>query len=255
MTDFQVAVPIHDRREMTERAVLAYLDRSGIAAERVTLFVAPGMAHHYAGLPGRWQARVVHSELGLTNSRRWAEWNHYPEGTPLVWLNDDVFSLHRRVDAKRTDEVPLGEVAERGFGLCEKAGAFHWGVYAVLNPFYMKDAVRFDLRHLVGCSYGVITRREKRLYPQFGDSKEDYERCLRFYERDGRLVRMDGYAPDTIYYNPGSALYPTAERIEAAVRNIEDRWPAWVRRNPRRKGKYPEITIQDPAAKSLRILA
>jgi hypothetical protein len=250
MKSFEVGIPTYDRPELIQRATLAYLDRSGIPEERITIFIAPEQVHLYRDLPERWQRRIVQSVLGLAKSKQWAEWKHYKEGTNLVWLNDDIFSIRQRITSKNTIESPLGEIATEGFDGMSKVKAWLWGIYAVLNPFYMKPITRYGLCYIVGCAYGTRTRRKKALYPIHGDAKEDYERCLRFYQNDGRLFRMDSYAPKTIYYN-SPVIFPNVETIERNIQALEKLWPRLVKRNRSKKSKFPEILISDPSQRGI----
>lgn len=242
--ELRIAIPTFNRPALIQKATLAYLDRSGVRPEQVDIWISgESQVPLYADLPMEWKLRMRVGARGLMANRRAAEIGHYQEGTRLVWLNDDIFSVRRLTDGKLI-ETPIMGVIEDGFAQAEKHGAHLWGVYAVDNAFYMKERVHTDLRYVVGCFYGVILRHDPFLQPEYGDAKEDYERALRFFQHDGRIVRMDYYSPKTIYYN-SPEIFPNTHHVELNIAALEARWPMWVKRNTRKKSPYPEINISN----------
>jgi hypothetical protein len=234
----QYAIPTYDRPALLQKTTLAYLDRCGIEPELVTIWISGEEQQPlYADLPERWLARCRVGAKGLVANRIAAEAT-YPEGTHLVWINDDVKNVQRLNPASLV-EANLVKLAEGAFKICAFADAYLWGVYPVANGL-----LRLDLRHIVGACYGVRLRHDDELQPTRGDPKEDYERTLRFFRRDGSVVRLDDHAVETTYYNDN----PPVEPAEANVAALERDWPGWIRRNPRRKSPYPEILLRDARA-------
>lgn len=244
---FVVAVPTFRRTGILAKKTLAYLDRSGIAPEAIHVLVADDaeLAAYTAVLdPGY---RVAVTAPGLRESRRVAQETLFEEGQRILWLDDDVDALVRRVNGKTVEEVTnLEETVEEAFHVCSSAGAHLWGVYPTANAFYMTPRVRSDLRHIVGAFYGVVNRRDPALLGlEFGDAKEDYERSLRHFERDLAVIRFEYLAVKTSYYrgDSGGITDRTPDTVEENVQGLLARWPGWVKRNPRRKSGYPEILI------------
>lgn len=242
----RVLIPTRNRPELIQKASLAYLDRCGFPPEMVDIWISgEDQIPQYEIVPQKWKDRFRIGVKGLQENRAFAE-KSYPQGTEIFWMNDDIFEISGLTeDGKKLREVKLQDVLAEGFAECKKAGAHLWGIYAVRNPFYMADKVHHDLRYIVGCAYGTILLHEDRLTPKFGDAKEDYERAMRFYQRDDVIVRIDRYAPKTIYYN-SPEIFPNVEKIEKNIQELERCWPGWVTRNTRKKSKYPEINIKDP---------
>ncbi len=243
----RIAIPTYNRPELIQKATLAYLERSAFPLEQVDVWISgESQLHLYDGLPDKWKARFRIGVKGLAENRKVAELQ-YPEGTKLFWMNDDIFLINELVgtDTKRLAEVNITKVLSDGFGVCETLKAYLWGIYAVNNAFYMDERVHTDLRYVVGCAYGMVLRHDEALLPCFGDAKEDYERALRFYQKDGVIVRLDRYSPKTIYYN-SPEIFPNNEKIEANIKELEKKWPTWVLRNTKKKSPYPEINIRDP---------
>lgn len=244
---YRILIPTFNRPHLIQEATLAYLDRSHVEPEQVDIWVSgESQWPLYEELPERWRARLRVGARGLMANRLAAEFSdEYAEGDQLLWLNDDVYSVRTPDRNSILTEVPIQEVANRGFSLAKQSDCYLWGVYAVNNAFFMSPKDHLDLRYVVGCFYGIRLRKLKFLQPMFGDAKEDYERAMRFYQFDDRILRMDRYAPNTIYYN-SPEIFPNNDVIENNIKSLERSWPTWVKRNTKRKSKYPEIIIHDP---------
>lgn len=244
-----VAVPTYRRVTILAEKTLAYLERAGVPASMIHIFVADDQEHdvYRAGLDARYADRIFVTAPGLRASRQFAQETYFAEGQQILWLDDDVASIVRRLNAKQVEEATdLLEIAAEGFRVCRDVGAHLWGFYPIANAFYMSPRVRTDLRHIVGAAYGVVNRRDPALlHLEFGDAKEDYERSLRHFERDAALVRFEYLAVKTSYYrgDEGGISDRTAANVEANVLALLGRWPGWVKRNPRRKSGFPEILI------------
>jgi hypothetical protein len=248
---WSVVVPTYDHAALIGRQTLRLVEETELAPERVWLFVADeAERERYATACPAWAERLFVAERGLQNARRLAH-GYFAEGERVLWLDDDLRGLRRLVSRERMEPVSLAEVAEEGFGLCEQAGSHLWGIYPSANAFYMKPRVRADLSYCIGCFYGTLVRHEEELHPRFGDPKEDYERTLRYWERDGVVVRLDYVCPLTAYYRPGpngDRLGRTLARVERNIAAIEGRWPELVRRGRTKRYGFPEMRLVQPQA-------
>jgi hypothetical protein len=248
----QVVIPTYQRAALLQRDTLAYLERSNVDPGTCLILVASeDESREYASkLAGEWSKRIVVTAPGLRHARNFARHHILTQGSDVVWMDDDVSSIRVRLNDYETAEVKLSEVANPGFELARSAGAHLWGIYPTVNPYYMKAKTRVGLWHCVGCFYGEIIERAPELDIQYGDAKEDYERCLRWWERDGYVVRMDWFAPKTAYYREAGGIQGrTPATVDENIRLLQDRWPGRVRRNAKRKSAYPEILLVNPKAR------
>lgn len=183
---------------------------------------------------------------GLVNNRLHAERNHYVDGQRILWVNDDVFCVRKtNGPLKPWAIVPLDDVIRQGFTAIEGTRSHLWGIYQTDNKLWSAkgDEVIHGLFYVVGCFYGIIHRRDERLYPAFGDAKEDYERALRFHDVDGQITRLNRFHPKTIYYN-SPEIFTKLRDIERNVSWIEATWPHLVSRNTKKGSPWPEMSIR-----------
>jgi hypothetical protein len=138
----------------------------------------------------------------------------------------------------------LLRIVERGFALAEDAGAYLWGVHPAAT--YARDRVRLDLCYIGAALFGQRVRGEPEVERVKLDDKEDFERSLRFYERDGRLLRLDGVSWRTRGYGGAGGMQTTRtpERIDASAKWCADRWPQWAALKYPRSGKT-ELRLAD----------
>jgi len=247
MTPWHVAIPSYRRPATVARATLPLLLNRGVPADRVTVYCTADDADAYAYITGEYGVRLEPSApLGMAAAR-----NHcaaaYPPGTRLLFADDDLSDLQLRVDARTLAPVDdIAELVDNGFGL---AGAGLWGVYPVLNPFFMRARVNRALTFIVGCFYGTtLTGTDADVVDL--DEKEDILRTLKHYVRDGHVTRLEWVAPKTRYYTePGGmqAQLPGGRRDLSAASCAEllRRYPDLCRPSARRKDGRAELTLRD----------
>jgi hypothetical protein len=84
--------------------------------------------------------------------------------------------------------------------------------------------------------------------------KEYYERSIRFYLRDGAVVRLRNIAPKTAYYTEkgGNQEYRTMETVAAGAKKLVAMFPEMCSLNLTKKSGYPEIRLRDKTRKATR---
>lgn len=257
---YEIAISSFRREERLRYQTLAYLQRAGIPRELITVFVAneEEWKRYEATLDPNTYGKMVLGVEGLVPARNFARL-HYPEGTRLVMLDDDIQTmLEKRDDKTLVENTDFDAIIRTGFSLCEQVGSGIWGVYAVQNALFMKHRVYTELAYIVGVVYGVINSHEPLLLskPEC-PIKEDYERSLAFYKKHGVLVRMDWLCPKTKYYDDKGSGGITAsgvrspESVEAAIQYLEREYPGWVKRRNKKVSRYPEILISHRKQRTL----
>ena len=111
----------------------------------------------------------------------------------------------------------------------------------------MSDSVSYDLCFLIGHFYGFINRRCDDLKIDY-DQKEDYIRSLKYFLKDGVLVRFNNVCCITnTYNNVGGMNTDSNKRIEEnnkIVNLLLDTYPEYIRLNKSRKSLlYKEVKL------------
>lgn len=234
---YEIAIPSYKRAELLQTATLATLVRYGVDKDRVTIFVANDdeAVKYRATLGDDW--RIVTGVIGKVNQQRFYH-NWYPEGTPLLNLDDDVYDLHEVNDAKKLQSFTgtIDELVSFAFDLADKVGARMWGINPVNNGFFLKNETVVGLRYICGNFYGnyagdlAICGNDR---PSAISSGDDYETTFRSYLQNGAVVRIEYLTPITKYFAPGGIDAELKERgvenrqveHDAELRRIIDRYP------------------------------
>jgi len=187
--DYQIAIPSHARSKAINEYSLRYLADEGIDKDRIRVFVAPEqIADYEADLDSALYGELVVGDLGVRGNHN-AITNYYQDGIPLVRMDDDVRYLAYRVNEKKLERVPkLAETIVFAFDQAQAAGASLWGVYPIDNPFFMKEKIRSGLSFIIGQFFGAINHHDEVLGAEI---KEDYERSIQRYLKDGRVLRFE----------------------------------------------------------------
>lgn len=249
--DYQICIPSYRRSKTLKDKTLSVLTKHNIDPNRVTIFVADADEHkaYSAELANTPYKNIVVGQLGIGNQRRFIQ-AYYPEGTRVVSFDDDISEVLRKVDDKTV--VPVDnletDVIIKGFTECEKNKANLFGVYAVNNPMFMKDRVSVGLYFCVGTLHGMVIRHDPDLTITI-DEKDDYQRTLQHYVKDGAVVRLDYVTIKTKYYTEPGGMQGTdqrkAENIEKNAKFLADTYPQLCTMYIRESKGRAELRLRD----------
>jgi hypothetical protein len=251
--DWVVVIPSYNRVDTLKEKTLKVLQDHKIPASKIYVFVANEEQKklYEEGLEKGSVGHIVVGVKGLAEVRNFI-FDYFPKGKKLVEMDDDIrgfFEFDEKAHRHEKPLVSLEKVIERGFEECQKTGASLWGVYPIPNGFFMKPTVSTDLKFIIGSFWGCINPgKDKALKLAFGGEKEDYQRTIQFWERDGVVVRLNFVAPKTAYYKEPGGMQE-GDRVakqNKAVAAMIKKWPQYIKLNPRRKSGYPEIRLVQP---------
>lgn len=223
--DYKVAVMSYRRAAGVRDRTLATLTKHNIDPDRVSVFVASEEEYddYFKALKDTpYKNNIVIGKAGYLPQRRFIQF-YYPVGTKLICCDDDIYDVLRKVNDKVA--VPIENLEEqvifRGFNECEKHKANLFGIYAVNNPMFMKNRVSVGLYFCVGVLYGINVRHDDDIVCTI-DEKDDSQRTLQHYVKDGAVVRLDDITVKTKYYSePGGLQGTDVRKRENALKNAK----------------------------------
>jgi len=254
--NFRIAIPSISRAETITKKTLNYLKQTDIDMAQVDIFLSnPNEEQAYRENLKEFPVNIIISNTNHVNTQRNFIVNYYKEGELVFGIDDDIEDARYKVNDKRTERLTnLVEFVEQAFELCNNYNITLWGVNPVLNPYFMKNKISFELRYIVACFYGWInSHSDKALVstnPEMG--KEDFERSIKYYIEDGAVMRFNHVAPKTKYYSEKGGIqnYRTVEYEENAVKWLLKTYPQYCSRKIAKKtGKYPEVKLKDKTKK------
>jgi hypothetical protein len=235
-------IPSYKRTETLLKKTIKLLNNYKIPDEDIYIFVAPEEYQLY--LDAFPTYNVVQGRLGLCNQRNYIT-SYFEEGEELVCLDDDVEELLVLENGTLTSLVDLAGWVESVFELLRENQLSLWGIYPIKNPFFMKAGFSIDLKFCIGHCWGCINRRDVQLTLEY---KEDFERTLKFYERDKGVLRMNSVCAKTKMGSTGGMDVRVKDRLEqnkASSETLIKLFPGLVRMNSRREGEIllKQITL------------
>lgn len=209
MIDYQIAIPSFRRTETLAKATLSMLKRHQADFSNVTIFTANKQEEKvYKALLEMLStnAKVVTGEPGIGKQRIFIN-KHYPVGTRILSLDDDIYSLLIVDQNKKLGpcDWSIDRIAFKGFSTCEKVNAKIWGINPVENGFFMDRTTSIGLRYICANFFGsyagdpVWTAKDRLDF----SSGEDFESTLRSFVQYKGVVRLDGICPKTKYFAQG----------------------------------------------------
>lgn len=241
-SSYVVAIPSYNRVQKLAEKTLSTLQRGGVPKKCIHVFVANEAERkaYEEGLPKNLYGKIVVGVKGITPQRRFIV-KYFKEGTNVVSMDDDVeevMKLSRDGNSiKPFAAGHLDKFYKDAFKVCRSKNLFIWGVYPVKNPFFMKQETTYDLKFILGTTYGFIVRHDSDLVPTVAE-KEDYENSIRYYLKDGGVVRFNHVCLKTVFHSPGG-LGLIEDRFEVnkrAAETLQQRYPDLVKIRQRENG-------------------
>ena len=253
--NFRVAIPSISRAKTITQKTLNYLKQTDIDMSKVDIFLSnPNEEQAYRENLKDYPVNIIVSNTKHINTQRNFIVDYYKEDELILGIDDDIDLVAMKVDDKNTIQLnSLTEFVENAFTISLDKKIDMWGVNPVINPYFMKNNVTFNLKYIVACFYGWRNNHDEKAYvstnPEYG--KEDFERSIRYYIADGGVTRFNYVAPKTKYYSEKGGIqnYRTVEYEETAVKWLLETFPMYCKRNTKSKGKYPEVRLIDQRLK------
>ena len=247
--NYSIAIPSYKRSTICNSKTLKTLNCLGVSKEKINVFVVEEELDEYKSqLNPDFYNEIIVGVKGLVPQREFIE-NYYTEGTNLIMVDDDLTEL----DLSLTEYKSANEFFCDAFSECSKQGAFIWGIYPVYNKFFRegRPTLSTGLNYIIGCFYGTIVRRlpELKLELSREGNKEDVERSILYWLKDGKVLRYNKIAPKTKYYGTdGGGLGTLKDRLEPMERitkKMHEKYSDITRIKVRKNGLY-EIVFKEP---------
>ena len=261
--NYKIAIPSYKRHTTLNKKTMKVLERYKVDPKKVFIFVADSEEEKIYSdtLDKKRYNKIVVGKKGIKEIRNFMA-NYFKEGERIVYLDDDISKLWECFlidggDPKNKKHNKLRELksfdgfVKNAFKLSKKTGYHNWGVYPTDNPFFMKPYQRnkshisYDLKFLIGFFTGVINshKTEKRTI----SDKEDYERTIKYYLKDGGVIRFNNISCNTrCYKEPGGIQADRKKensRVNAGI--LIKNYPNLVSINDSRNSGFVEIRLRD----------
>lgn len=254
-----IAIPSYKRANTLHKKTLSLLKKYDInLKEKVYIFVADETEYEiYKNTINENDYNKIIIGKHTLKSQRNFILNFFPVGTNIINLDDDLMDIMTGYKDKDTKEIitsnilSLNKVFEVGFEECHKVGASLFGFYPVYNKFFMSNTISYNLNAILGSCYGIINQQVKQYV--YTDDKEDFERSIKCFINDGKVIRFNYISFKTKYYTEPGGLQETRtlETIQRGAEYILNTYPGFCKLKIKKNGRY-EVVLKKPTVPRMR---
>lgn len=271
LNDYLVAIASYNRPKTLKNKTMNLLQKNNIDPKKVHIFVANNKEkkEYENTLDKNSYNKIIVGKKGIKNIRNFMP-KYFKEGQKIFYIDDDIYKLFKaynndkgkvinKIDKnydrkynRLREENNLDEIIKQGFDEAKKRGYDNWGIYPIENPYFMKptsknpdDYISENLTYVIGCFNGVINNRKAEI--RTVDDKEDYERSIKYYMKDGGILRLNNVCVRTYYYKEpgGMQVDRTKKRIHDSAVYLKNKYPELATLNTKKKSGFTEINLRD----------
>tara|TARA_R110002110_G_scaffold409132_1_gene631212 strand:+ start:2707 stop:4005 length:1299 start_codon:yes stop_codon:yes gene_type:complete len=132
---------------------------------------------------------------------------YFPVDQKVFWMEDDIEELQILKDNKLVKLKKFDFFVKNGFEKCIENNTKIFGIYPVVNSYFMREYHTTDFRFLIANAFGFISEHynNKHLCCH-SDAKTDYERSVLYYENFGKVIRFNNVCAITNNYTNKGGL-------------------------------------------------
>jgi hypothetical protein len=240
--DYVVAIPSYNRANSLKVKTLKVLEDGLVDKSKIFIFVANTEEYliYKDILP---EYNIIVGVLGLKDQRNFIS-NYFPQGFNIISIDDDIENFYQKKNGELIVIEDLDLLFKTGFLDIINSDLKLFGFYPVLNKLFLKETITDNLRFIIGSCFGYINSG---IFTTITE-KDDYERTLLYYLRDGGVLRYNYISVKTKYYKNKGGLQSVSykERYDKqleAVKYLLDTYPEYVKRKKSYKSNFPEIRL------------
>lgn len=204
--DYVIAIPSFQRTQILNSATLPTLVNNGVDLDRVTVWTANETERVTYERELAYKVNVRVAAPGILAARQFYH-KAYPAGTPILNLDDDIYSLQQKDgDKLRQSDYNIDQVVDIGFAIAQKTNARIWGLNPVSNGWFMRDHITVGLRYICAIFYGSYAGDAEMVNDRVTNasgSGEDFELSIKSFIAHGATIRLEFLTPVTKYFAQG----------------------------------------------------
>jgi hypothetical protein len=240
MSNYVVAIPSYNRYEVLSNKTLKTLFNGNVNKNKIFIFVANKKEYdlYEEHIPKNMYNKIIIGKKGITNQRIFIS-RYFEEGQYVVSMDDDVEQFEVLRGEKLAIIKDVNEFFIKAYKLLKENGLYIWGIYPVRNPFFMYKEVTFDLRFIIGVTFGFITRHNNKLKMSIkSETKEDYEQTILYFKMDGGVMRFNNITVKTKFNSEGGLGTDRQERNKNAAEYLHKKYPDIITVFQRKNGTH-----------------
>jgi len=222
MVNYRIVIPSYKRANILKDKTLKLLEQHNIDPMNIDILIAtPSEGKEYKlVLPKKYHKCIIyHYQKGIGAVRNFIQ-GYYKYETKvkyLVSIDDDIDKI---LDWDKPIKN-LDEFINDMFVETEIRKLCLWGVSAYHNTFYMKKDISTNLKYICGAFFGLIIDRKKHDIQTEFDHFEDFAFSCEYFIRDGGVVRNNGVALVTKYFEQKGGICESYGGLENRKKDMK----------------------------------
>ena len=277
LENYVIAIPSYKRSSLLKTNTLALLKRHNIPSKNIYIFVAneTEKQEYQNAISTTDYKKIIIGVKGLYHQRNFIS-SYFKSGKFIVEMDDDLKEIYETYNTRNTKTsttttkkkttittkkrtkhyqrlkpiINLNQFIITAFKTLKEHNLYLWGVYPVFNPFFTTPTISTDLRFIVGPFWGFINRHNSPDLILTLEEKEDTERTLQFFTKDGGVLRFNGITFNTNYYStPGGMQADRTDRKAAAKQSahiLHSKYPTLTTIQTRKSGMTEVRVVRTP---------
>ena len=246
--NFIIAIASHKRAELLQSKTLKLLKKHNISMEKVYIFVSPESYQEYIPIKNNFNFNLIGGDNTTILKTRNNIIEYFNEGENIIEMDDDVEDIEITVKGNKNKSVEnLIELFNESFDMIPDRGLF--GFNANTNNFFASGNDKYGLYSIINSCLGY--KNDKRIKLTVSE-KEDFERCIIFYQLNLPILKRTGYGIKTNYWKNKGGIqghYDFKKRIEVQKKSAEqllEKYPWAARKQVRKNGIVDLRFYRDP---------
>ena len=253
--DYIIAIPSYKRQDTLKNKTLRILRENHIPKEKIFIFVGNQDEYNkYKKTLPNYYNKIIIGEVGMAKIRNFIT-NYFPDGKKIFNMDDDINGFveltkeknkktKSKFHSKKFNNNDLNKFIIKGFNECQQNNLSLFGIYPASNPYFMKKRITYDLRYIIGSCWGCINNKSIKVSM---DDKEDFERTLKYYKKDGGVIRFENITVISDYYKEKGGMQETRtkERVLESAQKLVNHYPELCKLYLGKKSGYAEVKLKD----------
>ena len=213
---YRIAIPTYNRPKILREKTLALIERSNLSMLDIDIFVEneTQLALYTKELIEDFPELnyIVTHTNGICEKRNFVRY-YYSMENFCAWvfnLDDDLDYI---MDKDNQPFLDFHNFIMSGFTECERVGATLFGISPLINNFFLRDKVTYNLNYIIGAFFGVIFEKDEMPFLTDMEHYEDFDFSLAHYFKDKKIVRYNHLGLKTKYFeDTGGITYQMGGR-------------------------------------------
>ena len=240
-----------DRAIELKQMTYAFLKKHGVEDKDIDLFVSKEKDVDYYNFMFP-DCNIIKGPMGIVPIDNFIV-DYYPEGEKYIYLNDDIKRLYYAPDKKSLrvidDFMPL---VEETFKMMEDQDITYAGLNPVDNPYFMRAQPEFKYGlSIITDPFSFVINNKNIKLTQFyindnynDNSFSDYEKSILHYLDKKKILRLNWYSVDVLYFNGASTSNRTKENCQKTAELMMEKYPEYITSIKHNKNGFKSLRLK-----------